>query len=480
MTGIAAAEPPVEGNRILRAPLMGAWLAVLLVLSLFGGWLSAQDTWQIPLMVAAAGAILALISPVAALCFLVLTFPAEILTAGVGHTYARVAGIGVGAILLPQVVAQWVEANRGRPRLPLPALLLWSFLLFALLSGVFAQDRGAWMQGMWMLLSRAALFGVVSYYAVGRRSAIALLAAVTVAVGIAAALGVAEWCWGYRVVEARTFSAEATIGAVRASGIFESPISLSFALIVGIGSASFFLVWGRGWPRFAGLAAALIMLVALALSMTRSAVAAVLALFAILFITPAVLPRWARIAIIALLVMVALASPGSVKRRFASAQFLSSESSIHNRPLMLIAGMNMALANPLGVGLRNFERHYDDYKALRDTESGRAGHNMYVELSATAGLAGGICFIAWIAASLAALNRTRRSGLARGDLGQCLLAASLLAVLCAMLVQGIFHTNPYQDKFFWLFMGLAQATIGREGRSASRAAQPASPTRATA
>ncbi len=443
-----------------RAPARMALLAAGLLLAILIGWLAAQDAWQMPLLVLTTSAVVALVSPVAALCLLVFTFPAEILGTGSGSTYARVAGLGVGAVLLPQVIAQWIEANRGRPRITVQALFLWGFLFFALVSGAFAQDRASWLQGMWMLLSRAALFGVVSYYAAGRRTAVAILGAVMVAVAVSATLGVAEGLWGYRVVEARTFKAEGAIGAVRASGVFESPISLSFALIVGIGSASFFLIARRGRLRLAGSAAVLVMMMALALTMTRSAVLAVLVFFAMLFVMPAVLPKWSRMALVVLLIVMAFAAPNSVKQRFTNLQFLSRESSIHNRPLMLLAGAKMALANPSGVGLRNFELHYDDYKSVRDAESGRAGHNMYVELTATVGFAGGLCFIAWMATTLVLLDRGRRSALERGDGAESIITAVLFATLCAIMVQGLFHTNPYQDKFFWLFMGLAQGRIG--------------------
>lgn len=227
-------------------------------------------------------------------------------------------------------------------------------------------------------------------------------------------------------------------------------------MMIGMACATYLALTGRRWVRAGGAGLFVILAAGLLVTMTRSAALGFIAFGGVLFLLPGVLPRRFKLLLVALAIVAAVAAPASVKTRFGSLRFLASERSIHNRPFMLMAGLRMARDNPLGVGLQNFELHYNEYKLTTDMEVSRAAHNMYVELGATAGLPALACFLGWIWVTGAGLVSTwRRARLTRQP-ETATLSAFLLAIICGLLVQGLFHTNPFHDKFFWLFMGLAQ------------------------
>ena len=440
-------------DRALAAGKAGLWLAVVLVGTAIG-WLAGRTGHEWDVLVFLAGAVVALVSPLLAVCILAVSFTLGVVSLGAGgQTLARVTGFGVGLALLPQVVASWIRRNQGRPVVSGRGALLVGFLAFALLSGIFADDRAMWLRGIWMLFVRASLFACIVYVVRTTREQRAVFGSVAGALTAAALIGAAQWVWGVSPGE-RVFHTESDIGAIRVSGVFQSPIDLSFALVPALGCAAYFVVHGRGLARLGGVLAMPALLFCLAATMTRSAALGALALVALLFVLRPALPRWSKILVIVVLLGAMLAAPAPVKKRFADPSFLMRERSIHNRIPMAVTALRMAAANPLGVGLRNFEIHYDEYKPVRDPESGRAAHNMYLELAATIGIPGALCFLGWIAATLVWVNRSRRALLDRHARPEAAFAGFLLAILASMAFQGLFHTNPYQDKFFWLFMAL--------------------------
>ncbi len=421
------------------------------------GWLAGQDAWRAQILVFLATVVVALVSPLFAICLLTVSFAMEAFNLGAGgDTFARMSGLGVGAVLFPQVVAAWVRRNQERPMVSAAGIFLVGFLGFALYSGIFAEDRAAWFTGMWMLSVRAALFVCVVHYIRTVHQQRAVFGAVVAALAVAALAGIAEWLWGMSFGD-RAFVAEAEIGTIRASGLFEQPIHLAIATIPALACAAYFVVHGQRWARLGGIFVIPVLLFCLATTMVRSAALGVLVLIVMLFVLPPALPRWSKIAMVLVLIGAVIVAPSPVKRRFADPSFLMRERSVRNRIPMAITAIRMAAANPLGVGLRNLKIHYEEYKPVRDTTTGKVAHNMFLELAAAIGIPGSLCFLGWIGVTLLAVNRARLALLKLQAKPEATIMVFLLAILVAMVSQGLVQTSFYQLKFFWLFMGLGLA-----------------------
>lgn len=448
-TRLHGAMPPVANGVLI---LMGISIGVGI------GCLAGQDAWRAQVLILLGSIVIALISPVLAICLLAVSFAMEAFTFGYGgQTLARMAGLGVGAVLFPQVVAAWVRRNQGRPVVSAAGLFLVGFLAFALYSGFFADDRAAWFTGVWMLFVRVALFACVVHYVRTVKHHRAVFGAVMAALAAGSLAGLAEWMWGVQFGP-RVFMAEPDIGTIRVSGIFDQPIHLATAILPALACASYFVIHGKRFMRVGGMLVIPLLLFCLATTMVRSAALGVLVLLVVLYFVPPALPRWSKIALLIALAAAVAFAPSPVKKRFADPRFLMRERSIRSRVPMAVTAMRMAAANPFGVGLRNLHRHYDEYKGVRDLTTAKIAHNMFLELAAAIGIPGALCFLGWLTATLIALNRMRRELLARKAAPEAAVVVFLLAILAAMTFQGLVQTNFYQGKFFWLFMGLGTAS----------------------
>lgn len=129
---------------------------------------------------------------------------------------------------------------------------------------------------------------------------------------------------------------------------------------------------------------------------------------------------------------------------------------------------HMVAAEPLGVGLRNFERNYDRFDFL-DGQYGesRSVHSIYFQALAETGYAGGAIFIWLLCYSLWITVRVRKqSRLMRQDDGRMFFTASnaLAASLVVFAVSGAFAAEVLNE-LTWFTFGLA-AALDRLSRNA--------------
>jgi putative inorganic carbon (hco3(-)) transporter len=123
--------------------------------------------------------------------------------------------------------------------------------------------------------------------------------------------------------------------------------------------------------------------------------------------------------------------------------------------------VQMAEANPLGVGLRSFDSAYDRYDFSHGRYGvGRAVHSSHFEVLAENGFLGAAIWIGLFAYSFVVLLRVRRRGKAAGmasDDGYFLIAASnaLIVSLVAFLVGGAFIALSLNDLTWYTFAFVA-------------------------
>ena len=137
----------------------------------------------------------------------------------------------------------------------------------------------------------------------------------------------------------------------------------------------------------------------------------------------------------------------------------------------------MAEDNPLGIGLRNYERAYDRYDdSLGEHGTGRSVHNTYLQALVETGYAGAFVWTALLLYSLRTCFRVRRLAKHQAldaDTQRFFFTTSnaLIASMAAFLVGGTFLSELVGD-LNWFIFGLVAAfdLIGK--RAISPAVQP--------
>lgn len=125
-----------------------------------------------------------------------------------------------------------------------------------------------------------------------------------------------------------------------------------------------------------------------------------------------------------------------------------------------ISAWDMFLDQPLlGVGLENFNFHYQDYSrrlGLDPRREERSPHNLYLEIMSELGLVGLFWFIGlqWI--TFKGLQQARKDFLAAGMPDYAGISLAMGAAIIGFLVTGIF-LHVAQPRFFWLLYGIALA-----------------------
>jgi O-antigen ligase len=123
--------------------------------------------------------------------------------------------------------------------------------------------------------------------------------------------------------------------------------------------------------------------------------------------------------------------------------------------------LNIARAQPLGIGLWNFESVYDAYDTL-DGEygRGRAVHNSFLQALTETGWFGGTLFLVLclgaFGVALRVRARSRSPGLAAADQWFLLsMSNALLASMAGFMVGGFFLSMAYNDLTWLTFATLA-------------------------
>ena len=142
--------------------------------------------------------------------------------------------------------------------------------------------------------------------------------------------------------------------------------------------------------------------------------------------------------------------------------------STEKRQQLLAVGWRIFADHPLtGVGAGNFGSHYPAYAnvvgltSLDFTPMGvrQYPHNLYLEMATETGVLGLLTFGAAMAIALAALFRSRRTLLARGEDAHAAMVTAIAFAIIGYLIASLFLHAGY-PRYLWLFLGLAAAAIG--------------------
>jgi len=112
------------------------------------------------------------------------------------------------------------------------------------------------------------------------------------------------------------------------------------------------------------------------------------------------------------------------------------------------AGKNMFFTHPLlGVGSLRFGEFSQDYAEISHDNRGKNAHNTYVEILATTGLVGWICFFGFIKTSIKQLRQMIKDN-KENTVGSYALAT--LIAFYSILVRALFDTKTYDWSFYTL------------------------------
>lgn len=222
-----------------------------------------------------------------------------------------------------------------------------------------------------------------------------------------------------------------------------------------LGSVAAGVVWGvrpRPW-KWWGLGAWLPIVLALALTLTRSAWLGFAASMAV--ILGRTRPRWLLL-LGAALVAGALLAPPTFRDRLTSA-FQPGHANNVERTYMWQAGWKMFLDRPLtGVGIQDLKPYYPRYRPAQATQRAGHLHSVPVQIAATMGVVGLAAF-AWLFGSLlyaAGSPPPPDGGVAGG------LRVGVLGGLVGFLVAGLFEWNFGDEELLYLLYTLVGLAWG--------------------
>ena len=231
----------------------------------------------------------------------------------------------------------------------------------------------------------------------------------------------------------------------RPQGALTHYMTYSGVLMLVICAAVARLVFGRGdrtWPALVMPA----LVVALALTYTRSATVGALAAVAVLL----ALKNFRLVGLVPILVAVMFAvAPDAVTARMASV-FNLQDPTIVDRLAMMRTGAAIVKAQPLtGIGPDMVPRMYVEFRHESAVNAVNPHlHNVPLQIAAERGLPAVALWIWFVVSVLVALSRQFRSGQGR------VLAAGGIAAVVAMLAAGMFEYNFGDSEFLMLFLVL--------------------------
>jgi O-antigen ligase len=343
--------------------------------------------------------------------------------------------IAAANILLAALLLGWVAIlvrDRAKPSAPpffVPLLAYAGWTLFAtLFSFNFAVSAADDKQLVLLLL-------VPAVYHLARGDRGWTVVDVIVSVGAAsAAFGIVQ----YGILQYDNLGQ-------RPQGALTHYMTYSGVLMLVICAAAARLVFGRAdrtWPALVMPA----LVVALALTYTRSATLGALAAVAVLF----ALKNFRLLGLVPVIVAVMFAvAPDSVTTRMASV-FNMQDPTIVDRLAMMRTGVAIVKSQPLtGIGPDMVPRMYAEY---RDPSAVNAVnphlHNVPLQIAAERGLPALAIWIWFVVSLIVGLWRLFRTGESR------VLAAGGLAAVVAMLAAGMFEYNFGDSEFLMLFLVL--------------------------
>jgi O-antigen ligase len=363
--------------------------------------------------------------------------------------------IAAANILLTAVLLGWVAIlvrDRTRPTAPWFFVPLLAYAGWTLIATLFSFNFTVSLVDDKQLIL---LLLVPAVYHLARGDRAATVVDVIVSVGAAsAAFGIIQ----YGILHYDNLGQ-------RPQGALTHYMTYSGVLMLVICAAVARLVFGRGnrtWPALVMPA----LVVALALTYTRSATVGALAAVAVLL----ALKNFRLLGLLPILVAVMFAvAPDAVTNRMASV-FNLQDPTIVDRLAMMRTGAAIVKAEPLtGIGPDMVPRMYVEFRHASAVNATNPHlHNVPLQIAAERGLPAVALWIWFVLSVLVALSRQFRAGDNR------VLAAGGIAAVVAMVAAGMFEYNFGDSEFLMLFLVLitlpfaAHESIARGSADESR------------
>ena len=279
----------------------------------------------------------------------------------------------------------------------------------------------------------------------------------------------------------------------RLSGPLSDPTFYAQSLAVLLPLA-FYRVIAEPTRFVRGLAAAAFLVILLALVLTYSRAALLVAgviMTTVLIHIGLKFRYWLMLSAIAVLAL--LIAPSDLIGRFASLGQLvgverqavfTSESALQQRKLYMAAAVEMFREQPyLGVGAGNYGTefpnspvYFDEFiTSYKQTGIRRSAHSLYLEIAAETGIAGLLAFAAIIAAVAYSLIRAYRHFAAEGEREAKLLVASIGFAVASYLATSLSLHSSYL-RYWWLLVALsiaAERIASRQAGTRSAGVKPA-------
>ena len=343
--------------------------------------------------------------------------------------------IAAANILLTAVLLGWVAIlfrDRARPTAPPFFIPLLAYAAWTLVATIFSFNfTVSFVDDKQLIL----LLLVPAVYHLARGERAATVVDVIVSVGAAsAAFGIIQ----YGILHYDNLGQ-------RPQGALTHYMTYSGVLMLVICAAVARLVFGRGdrtWPALVMPA----LVVALALTYTRSATVGALAAVAVLL----ALKNFRLVGLVPILVAVMFAiAPDTITTRMASV-FNLQDPTIVDRLAMMRTGAAIIKAQPLtGIGPDMVPRMYVEFRHESAVNAVNPHlHNVPLQIAAERGLPALALWIWFVVSVLVGLWRQFRAGNNR------VLAAGGLAAVVAMLAAGMFEYNFGDSEFLMLFLVL--------------------------
>jgi O-antigen ligase len=344
-------------------------------------------------------------------------------------------------------------------------------LAVALLVPVLAWDRALIRRGAWVLLSAAALLGLIAIYQ--------------------AATGTFETVFSGlgRVKYAQIY---ADVFRPRIAGPVGDPNFFALMLIPAVALGA---VLAGHEPdrrlRYAALTCSACAAAGVFLSYSRGGLLALAVVAAGVVRANAIPLRRVAVAGAAVLALALTQSSALLERLSTFREFLPGntevvsdpDSSFEERRVLGLAAWHMFRDHPLlGVGTGNYTRHYDDYASRSGAQFRLYGdgsdrhypHNFYLEAAAEAGLIGVAALVVLLVVCAGVLRRAGVVVAAAGDRALLGIAQGLLVGLTGYLVAAIFLHDQF-PRPLWLLFGLTYALERVVADGAAGSGGPADP-----
>jgi O-antigen ligase len=387
-------------------------------------------------------------------------------------TFDRVLllGAGAGIILKPYVL------GRTRATRLFTAALLWLLVAFGLRAG--AQNLSAMQAWVDAILLPTIAFVLVGNVALTARRCRQIGAAMTFAGAALGIIGLAGYAFGFELASRvggglrTTFETSGQI-VTRISGPYAAPEVFALALVVCFAATLYWILVTRTPLTYTlGIAAAMLELTALGLTLFR---AAWIAALIVLIVTFGLRPRrFARaIGVTMAIGALALAGTTTLSSNQTFETRLKNTDNIEGRLATYVEAVNVFKSAPaFGVGINRYSLVVPGFETV--VVAGVAAvpfpHSSYFGMLAEQGLFGFLPFLALTIAVWYMLRAFRRRARSRHDV--VLAAAAIGATLGYLLMSLTLTMLPYgpSNVFFVLFLGMVAArldTVSMESEPAS-------------